>query len=135
MLWLYYCILYCHYLLWFNFHISLNVIYSLHIRSSSQSDRPIRNIHIANDNGCFTVYVYVFLPLSLPRSLPDLIVYTSYMAGVLKEAGTAYPSRAPEYTPSFLGGPCCSSFQFYVLSYNVSLRSECCVVMSVTISA
>jgi hypothetical protein len=124
MLWLYYCILYCHYLLWFNFHISLNVIYSLHIRSSSQSDRPIRNIHIANDNGCFTVYVYVFLPLSLPRSLPDLIVYTSYMAGVLKEAGTAYPSRAPEYTPSFLGGRvahlfsfmCCPIMCLYVLS-------------------
>ena len=32
-------------------------------------------------------------------------------------------------------GPCCSSFQFFVLSYYVYLRSEFRVVMSVTISA
>ena len=35
----------------------------------------------------------------------------------------------------FLVGPCCSSFYLFVLSYDVSLRSEFRVVMSVTISA
>jgi hypothetical protein len=33
------------------------------------------NIHISNDNGSFTFYVDVFLPLSLPRLSPDLTVY------------------------------------------------------------
>jgi len=31
-------------------------------------------------------------------------------AGVLLKAGTAYPSWAPEFTPAFWWGPCCSSF-------------------------
>ena len=35
----------------------------------------------------------------------------------------------------FWWGPCCSPFQFFVLSYYVSLRSEFRVAMSVTISA
>jgi hypothetical protein len=37
--------------------------------------------------------------------------------------------------PRFSVGPCCSSFQCFVLSYYVSLHSEFRVVMSVTISA
>jgi hypothetical protein len=49
----------------------------------------------SNDNGYFAFYVYVFFPLSLPRVLPELTVYISDMVGVLLEAGTAYPSRAP----------------------------------------
>ena len=50
------------------------------LRSSSQ---PLKNIHISNDNGSFTFYLGVFFPLSLPRLLPDLIVYMSNRAGVL----------------------------------------------------
>jgi hypothetical protein len=38
----------------------------------------------------------------LPWILPDLTVYISNTAGVLEEAGTAYPLRAPELTPGFL---------------------------------
>ena len=55
--------------------------------------------------------------------------------GCLIRAGTAYPSRAPHFTPDFWWGPCCSSFWFFVLPYYVSLRSEFRVVMSVTIYA
>ena len=54
-----------------------------HLRSSSQSGRPLRNIHISNDNGSFTFYLDVFFPLSLPRLLPNLNVYMSNTAGVL----------------------------------------------------
>ena len=41
---------------------------------------------------------------SLPRFLLDLTVYMNNAAGVLKEAGTAYPSRAPEFTRLLLVG-------------------------------
>ena len=68
--------------------------------------------------------------------LPDLTVYISNTAGVLSEAGTAYPSRASEFTPGFLvGSVLLILFRFFVLSEYVSLRSEFRVVMAVTISA
>ena len=37
-------------------------------------------------------------------------IYMRNTVGVLSEAGTAYSSRAPEFTPGYLVGPCCSSF-------------------------
>ena len=37
--------------------------------------------------------------------------------GVLLEAGTAYPSRAPVFTPGFWWGPCCSSFLVYCVMF------------------
>ena len=43
--------------------------------------------------------------------------------------------HAPESTRYIWWGPCCSSFQFVVLSYYVSLRHQLRVVMSVTIAA
>ena len=43
-------------------------------------------------------------------------------AGVLKETGTAYPSSAPEFTPGFLCGLCCSSVQHSVLCLSVALE-------------
>jgi hypothetical protein len=46
----------------------------------------------------------VFFPLSLPRLLPDLPVDINNTAGVFLQAGIAYPSRAPEFTTSFLVG-------------------------------
>jgi hypothetical protein len=49
------------------------------LQSSSQSDWPLRNIHISNDNGSFTFYVDVFFSLSLPRLSPDLTVYMRKM--------------------------------------------------------
>ena len=58
-------------------------------------------------------------------------------AGVLLETGTAYPSRAPEFTPGFFfwggGGPCCSCFkkQIVLSDYVSDFR----VVMFITISA
>ena len=61
----------------------------------------IRNIHISIDNGSFIFYVDIFFPLTLPRLLPDLTVYMSNTIGVLEETGTAYLSRAPEFTPGF----------------------------------
>ena len=48
------------------------------------------------------------------------------MADVLQEAGTAYSSWAPEFTPDFF---------LFVLTYYVFLHSEFHGVMSVTISA
>ena len=59
---------------------SLQTFYGL----SSQSDWPLRNIQISNDNGFyFTFYIDVLFPLSLPRLLPDYIwgvtLWVSYM--------------------------------------------------------
>jgi hypothetical protein len=45
--------------------------------------------------------------------LPDLTVYIGNTAGVLKEAGTAYSSRASEYTPGFLMGSVLFIFLFF----------------------
>jgi hypothetical protein len=48
----------------------------------------------------------------------------SNTASVLSEAGTAYPSRAPEFTTGFCGVRVAHLFSFFVLSYfKVSLRS------------
>ena len=61
----------------------------------------------------------------------------SNMTGVLLEAGTVYPSRAPTFTPGFfmVWSVLLIFLFFFVLSYYVSLRSEFRVMMSVTISA
>jgi len=68
------------------------------IRSSSQFVwRRLRNINISNDHGSFTFYVDFVFPLSLPY----LAVYMSNMACILREAGTAYSSRAPGFTSSY----------------------------------
>ena len=63
-------------------------------------------------------------------------LYMSSTAGILQEAGTAYPSRAPKFPPVFFFfvGSVLLILLVYVLSFCVSLRSELCVVMSVTIS-
>ena len=52
------------------------------IWSSSPSGSPFRNIHISNDDGSFTFYVYVFVPLSLPPLSPDVNVSRSNTATV-----------------------------------------------------
>jgi len=43
---------------------------------------------------------------------------------LLFEAGTTYPTGAPEFTPYFWLGPCCSFFNFFVLSYYVYVLSS-----------
>jgi hypothetical protein len=50
--------------------------------------------------------------------------------GCLKEAGTAYPSRAPEITPGFFGGVRVAHlFSFSMLSYYVfTFLVPCCAV-------
>jgi hypothetical protein len=53
------------------------------LRSSSQSDWLLQNIHISSGNGSFTLYVDVFFPLSLLILLPDLTVYMSNTEGDL----------------------------------------------------
>ena len=53
-----------------------------------------------------------FLSSFTAKTLTDLIVYTSNMAGVIEEAGTAFPLRAPEFAPGFWWGTCCSLFLF-----------------------
>ena len=60
------------------------------------------------------------------RLLPALTVYMSNMTGILYEAGTVYLSSPPISS----WGPYRSSFQLFVLSYFLSLRSEFCVVMA-----
>ena len=80
----------------------------------------------------FTFYVDVFFPLSLLRLLSDLTVYRSNTEDVLSEARSAYSSRPLVFTPVFWWGACCSVF---VLFYYVSLRSQFCLVMLVTITA
>ena len=82
----------------------------INIWSASQSCWPLWNIIISNNNRSSTVYVYVFCPLSLPRLLPNLTVDMGNTA-VSYKAGSAYPSRAHEFTPGFFClGPCCSWF-------------------------
>ena len=68
-------------------------------------------------------YMFSFL-YNCKDYLPDLTVCMSNTAVILYEAGTTYASRASEFTARFWWGPCCSSFQFLVLSYCVSVRSE-----------
>ena len=58
--------------------------------------------------------------MSLPHARFDL----SNMAGVLQEAETAYSSGAPESTPGFWWGPCCS----FVFSF------WCCVCVVFVLS-
>ena len=53
------------------------------LRSSSQSDWLLQNIHISSGNGSFTLYVDVFFPRSLLILLPDLTVYMSNTEGDL----------------------------------------------------
>ena len=69
--------------------------------SSSQSDWPLRNIHISNDNGSLTFYVDVFLPLSLPRLLPDFAVYMSNTEGVTVSVDVFLPLSLPRLLPDF----------------------------------
>ena len=68
---------------------------------------------------------YYRLTTQLLRSCPGsyLTLYMSNTVCILQEAGTAYASHmgSPRV---FVCGPCCSSIQFLVLSYYVSLRSE-----------
>jgi hypothetical protein len=59
----------------------------------------------------------------------------STTAGVLWEAGTAYPSRAPEFTLGFSVASMFLILLDFVLFYYASLRSEFRVVMFATISA
>ena len=54
----------------------------------------------------------------------------SNMADVILEAGTAYPSRAPEFTPGFFMGSVLLICLVFVLSYYVFLRSKLRVVIS-----
>ena len=55
-------------------------------------------------------------------------VYMSNTTGVLWEAGTTYPSRAPEFTLGLWWCPGWSSFSLFVLSYYEYLRFEFRVV-------
>ena len=38
----------------------------------------------------------------IKHKFPDMTVFVSDMAGVIKYAGTTHPSRPPEFTPVFL---------------------------------
>ena len=51
-----------------------NILAKNILRSTSQSSRPLKNIHISISNGSFTFYVDVFFPLPLRRLLLDLTV-------------------------------------------------------------
>jgi hypothetical protein len=71
------------------------------------------NVHIwltvtkypSNDNGSFSFDV--FLSSIAVKTFTGL--YMSSTAGVLEEAGTAYPSLAPGFIPGFWWGSYCSS--------------------------
>ena len=68
----------------------------------------------SNDNGSFSFDV--FLSSIAVKTFTGL--YMSSTAGVLEEAGTAYPSLAPGFIPGFWWGSYCSSVQF---------SSPCCI--------
>ena len=59
------------------------------LRSSS----TVRNIHILNGNGSFSVYLDCFLLSSSTDKTFIGLVYMSNPTGVFYEAGTGYPSR------------------------------------------
>jgi hypothetical protein len=69
--------------------------------------------------------------LSLPRLLPNLIVYMSNTEGVLLEARTAYPSPAPAFIPGILVG----SVLVIFLVFCIVLLYIFYILSSVTISA
>ena len=74
-----------------------------------QSGWPLRNIHISNDNGSLTFYSNVFFPISLPS------LFTRHDCIYVQHSGcpTAYPLRAPEFTPRFFCGLIVLSFFFF----------------------
>ena len=68
------------------------------------------NYEISNNNGYFAFQEDVFIPLSLPGLLTNLIVCMNNTVVVFKEAGTVYPSWTPEFSPGFFWwGMFCSS--------------------------
>ena len=47
------------------------------------------------------------------------------IAGVLLEAGAAFSSQVPVFTPGFGWGPCCSSFSLPVLCFGLFVFVLC----------
>ena len=86
------------------------------LRSSSRSGWQLRNIHISNDNGSFTFYVYSFLSAITVNILLDLIVYI--------RSRNCLPFASPWVHPD-LWGPCYSSFLFSVCFISLGLSSSC----------
>jgi hypothetical protein len=82
--------------------------------SSSRIGWPLRTINSSSDNGTFALWVELY-PLSPTRHFPDLAM--RYLAGVVYEIGTAYPSQALGFNPEFLvggGGGVAHVFSFLV---------------------
>ena len=84
---------------------SLQKIYGRHYKLVDRYEISISQM--AMD---LSLFAYGFFPLSLSRLLLDLTVYMSSTVSVIKEAGTACPSRVAGFIPGFWWGPCCSSF-------------------------
>ena len=95
---------------------------------------PLRNIHISNDNGCFTFYVDALFPLCQDFNRTWLYIWVERQVSYKKQDLLTLLEHLS--SPLFFVwlGLCCSSFLF-VLSYYVSLCSEFRVMTSVTISA
>ena len=76
---------------------------------------PIWTIRPLIDNKAYLMTTVVYFFFQCPPRFPcqRLFVYfNSNTRGVSCGTGTAYPSRAPEFTPGFLWGSCCSIFSF-----------------------
>ena len=69
--------------------------------SSSRIGWPLRTINSSSDNGTFALWVELY-PLSPTRHFTDLAM--RYLAGLVYEIGTAYPSQALGFNPEFLVG-------------------------------
>ena len=108
-------------------HKQIEVIATEILRSSSQSGWPLRNIHISIDNGSFPFYLEFIFPLSQTRLLLDLTIHVSKMAGIIKEAGTAYHSRAPGFIAVFCGLHVAHLFSFLCCVLFMNLHPVSCV--------
>ena len=95
-------------------------------RSSSEPGWPQRNIHISNDNESFTVYIDLLFPLSQPRNLQDWTVHMGNTAGVLSESRNYLPFVSTRVYPGFLVGSVLLIFQFFMLSFYVSIFIDSC---------
>ena len=77
---------------------------------------------ITNPNLLITAFkLHLLFPLSLPRLLPSLTVYTS----ILWDAGSVYPSRAPEFNPG-VHVPLLFSFLCFPIMFGSSLAPLVC---------
>ena len=91
---------------------------------------PLRNIHVLNNKGSFTLYLGFFFSLSLPRRLPDLTVYMKN-GGCLIRSRNCLPFSGTWIQPRILAGVCVAHLFSFLLCVFVLFVFVLCLVYPV----